>query len=86
MASGIYFLKGKKSFISKVYHLCLKNVDGLIVNGYFLSLVFFGNFVLKNVFLAGVLGIFQMTRSNIKKRRLKAMLILNNFKFNQGFF
>ena len=52
----------------------------MIAISYFFLLLFFGNFVLRNMFLAGVLGIFQNTRNNIKKRRQKTLSIIKELK------
>lgn len=67
-----------------VYHKCLVVADELVVNLFFFSLLLFGNFVLKNVFLAGVLGIFQQTRNNIKERKFKAFSIIKSFNIRGG--
>ena len=68
----------------KVYHLCLASrSDEWVVHIYFFSLIFFGSFVLKNVFLAGVLGIFQIARNSMKRRRIKAINIIKKLKFTQ---
>lgn len=73
-----------KYFIKKVYHKCLiATHNDIVVYIYFALLLFFGNFVLKNLFLAGVLGVFQTTRNEIKNRKIRAFSILKNFNLDK---
>lgn len=57
-----------------------KLVGSTLTNFYFIIIIMSGRFMIFNLFLSALLGLFEQTRTNIHLKRMKALMVLRTFR------